>query len=168
MISAERMKSVRIAPLILSRSKATRSTLGIGQRLDDLGVVGVVLGLGVQQLVRQLLHALEAEEGAADHHQRDHRPGHEGAQQQRGRHQDRLVEHRALGDRPDHRKLALGIDARDLLRVEREVVAKHAGGLLGGDLGHHRDVVEHGGDVVEQGEQTGGHVWAFGREMREL
>jgi hypothetical protein len=46
--------------------------------IDDLGVVGVVLGLGVQQLVRELLHALEAEEGAAGHHQRDHRRGNEG------------------------------------------------------------------------------------------
>jgi hypothetical protein len=46
----------------------------------------------------------------------------------------------------------------DLLGVERQVVAQHAGGLLGRHLGQHRHVVEHGGDVVDQGEQVGsGH-----------
>ena len=64
---------------------------------------------------------------------------------------------RALGHRPHHRQLAVGVDAGDLLRVERQVVAEHAGGLLGRDLGQHRDVVEDGGDVVDQHEQTGGH-----------
>ena len=37
-------------------------------------------------------------------------------------------------------------------------IAEHASDLLGGDLGHDRDVVEHGGDVVEQSEQAGGHA----------
>jgi hypothetical protein len=45
-----------------------------------------------------------------------------------------------------------------LLHVKREVVADHAGGLFDGDFGHHRDIVEHGGNVVEQREQAGGHV----------
>jgi hypothetical protein len=35
------------------------------------------------------------------------------------------------------------------VRVKREVVAEHADGLLGGDFGHHRDVVEHGGNVPD-------------------
>jgi hypothetical protein len=61
-------------------------------------------------------------------------------------------------DRPDHQKLAVGVNPGDLLRVKGDVIAEHAGGLLGGDFGHHRDVVEHGGNVVEQGEQAGGHV----------
>ena len=112
MISAERMKSVRIAPLILSFSNATRSTLGSATACDELGVVRVVLVLGVQELVRQLLDALEAEEGAADHQQRRHRPGHERADRQRRRHQDRLVEQRALGHRPHHRQLAVGARRR--------------------------------------------------------
>jgi hypothetical protein len=73
-----------------------------------------------------------------------------------------------LATRPYHRKLAPGSYPRYLLRAKREVVPDYAGGPLGGDLGHHRDVVEHGGDVIEQGEQTGGHGWAFGGEMREL
>jgi hypothetical protein len=49
----------------------------------------------------------------------------------------------------------LGLHAGDLLGVEGEVVAEHAGGLLGGDLGHGGDVVQDGGDVVDQCEQGG-------------
>jgi hypothetical protein len=62
-------------------------------------------------------------------------PGREGADGQRRRHQDGLVDQRALGHRPHHRQLAVGADAGDLLGVERQVVAQHAGGLLGGHLG---------------------------------
>jgi hypothetical protein len=49
----------------------------------------------------------------------------------------------------------LGLHAGDLLGVEGEVVAEHAGGLLGGDLGHGGDVVQDGGDVVDECEQGG-------------
>ncbi|MNV18046.1 hypothetical protein D3C71_1088570 [compost metagenome] len=117
--------------------------------------------------MRQFLHALEAQEGTADHHQRhDQRhvpaaavqPGFQRADRQRRRHQDHLVHQRTLGHRPHHRQFAVGVDAGHLLRVQRQVVAQHAGGLLGGDLGQHRDVVEQGGDIVEQGKQAGtGH-----------
>ena len=130
---------------------------GVGQRRLQLGGVRVVLGLGVQQLVRQFLEPLEAQIGAAHHQERRDRPRRKGADQQRGRHQDGLVDQRALGHRPHHRQFAVGVDAADLLRVQGEVVAQHPGGLLGGDLGHHRNVVEQGRDVVEQGEETGGH-----------
>ena len=44
-----------------------------------------------------------------------------------------------------------------LLRIERQVVAQHAGRLLGGDLGENGDVVENRGDVVEQQQEAGGH-----------
>jgi hypothetical protein len=49
----------------------------------------------------------------------------------------------------------VGINTSDLVRVKREAAAD---GLLGGDFGHHRDVVEPGGNVVEQREQAGGHL----------
>ena len=52
----------------------------------------------------------------------------------------------------------MGSNTGDLLHVKRKVVAEHAGGLLGGDFGHHRDIVEYGGNVVEQCEQAGGQV----------
>ena len=42
-------------------------------------------------------------------------------------------------------------------------IADYAASLLGRDLSHHRDVVEHGGNVVEQGGQAGGHVRGFRR-----
>jgi len=77
---------------------------------------------------------------------------HDGADRERGRHQDGLVDERAFRDGPDDRQLAFGTHARHLLRVEREVVAEHPRGLLGGDLGEDGDVVEDARDVVEQGE----------------
>ena len=122
-------------------------------------LVGVLVVMG-QVLVGDLLEALEAQVGAAEHQQRDHRPGREGADQQGGGNEDRLVPQRALGHRPDHRQFAVGVDPGDLLGVQRQVVAENAGGLLRGDLGHQRDVVEHRGDIVEEGEEAGsGHVW---------
>jgi hypothetical protein len=108
--------------------------------------------------VGQLLDPLETQVKAAEHQQRHHRPGDEAADRQRRRHQDQLVLQRTDGDRPDHRQLALGPHPGHLLRIEREVVAEHAGSLLGGHLGHQRDVVEDRGDVIEQGKQAGsGH-----------
>ena len=74
MISAERMKSVRTAPLILSFSSATRSTLGSSDTSTSSAWCASSSALRVQQLVRQLLEALEAQEGAAEHQQRRHRP----------------------------------------------------------------------------------------------
>ena len=147
---------------------------GVGQRGLQFGIVRVGLFL-VQELVGDFLEALIAQEGAADHQQRRDGPGREGADGQRRRHQDGLVEHRALGHGPHHRNLAVGRHAGDLLRVQRQVVAQHAGGFLRrylgehghvvghgrafarGHLGHDGHVVEHGGDVVEQQKQAGGH-----------
>ena len=137
------MKSVRIAHSSTARSVNARSS--------ERSASPVLL-------VCQLLHPLEAEEDAADYQKRTHYRGHEHAQQQRGRHEDRLVEHRAFGHRPDHRKLTVGINTGDLLRVEGEVIADHPGGLLCGDFGHRRDVIEQVGNVVEQHEQVRGHV----------
>jgi hypothetical protein len=153
MISALRMKSVRIAPLILSFS-----SLGGGQRLGQLGMVLFVFFLAVQELVRELLDTLVAEKQTADDQQRRHQPRHKGADQQRRRHQDGLVHHRTLGHRPHHRQLAVGAHAGDLLGVERQIVAQHTGRLLGGHFGEHRHVVEDGGNVIQQGKQaTSGH-----------
>ena len=130
----------------------------VGQRARARGVLRVVLVAPVQEAVRQLLEAFVAEEGAADHQQRRHQPRREGADRQRQRHQDRLVQQRALGHRPHHRQLALRRHAADLLRVQRQVVAEHAGGLLRRHLGERGHVVQHAGDVVDQRDQAGaGH-----------
>jgi hypothetical protein len=107
--------------------------------------------------VGQLVEALVAEERAADHEQRQHQPRQEPADEEGRRDDDRLVERRALGHRPHHRQLAIGADPRDLLGVEREIVAQDPGGLLGRDLGQGRDVVEDRRDVVEERQQAGGH-----------
>jgi chromate transporter len=130
----------------------------VRERLDVRGVMLGILGLAVQVLVREFLDALVAQERTADDHQWDHRPRRDRADHERGRHEDRLVDQRALRDRPHDRQLAVGADAGDLLRIEREVVAEHARGLLRRDLRHHRDVVEDRGDVVDEREQAGsGH-----------
>jgi hypothetical protein len=108
--------------------------LRIGDRFDQLLVVDRLLVPAVQEAVGELLEAFEAEEGAAQHQQRRHRPRRDGADGQRGRHQDRLVQERALGHGPHHRQLAVRIDAGDLLRVQRQVVAEHPRRLLGSDF----------------------------------
>ena len=74
MISADRMKSVRTAPLILSFSSATMSTDSSRHRVQQLVVVLLVLVRAVQEFVRQLFEALVAQEGAAQHQQRRDRP----------------------------------------------------------------------------------------------
>jgi hypothetical protein len=45
----------------------------------------------------------------------------------------------------------------DLLGVQREIVAEHAGGLLGRGAGEDDDVVEDERDVVEEREEARGH-----------
>ena len=158
MISADRMKSVRIAPRILSFSTASSSSRERASAARCAAWCASSSAFRVQQLVRDLLEALVAQEQAADHQQRRDRPRQECADRERGGHQDQLVAHRPLRHRPDHGQLALGAHAADLFRVQREVVAEHARGLLRGDLGHHRHVVEDRGDVVEQQEEARGHV----------
>ena len=125
MISADRMKSVRIAPLILSRSNATMIDGRIDERIEQLLLV-LASSDEWQKSVRDLLEAFVAEEQAADHQQRRDRPRRERADRQRGGNEDRLVHQRALRHRPDDRQLAIGADAGNLLRVQREVVAEHA------------------------------------------
>jgi len=136
----------------------------------------LVLLATVQESVGDLLEPLEAQVEPADHQQRHHRPRRHSADQERGGDQDRLVDQGALGDREDHGQLPIRPDPAHLLGVEGQVVPQHAGRLLGSDLGqeghvvghrrallgrdlgHQRDVVQDGGDVVDQGEQAaGGH-----------
>ena len=52
-------------------------------------------------------------------------------------------------DRPHHRQFAVRVHAGYLLGVQCEVVAEHAGGLLGGDLAHQRNVIQDRRDVVD-------------------
>ena len=121
----------------------------VGQRRQSR--LALLLGVFlVQELVGQLFGALEAQKGPAKHQQYRHQPGHEGADQQRAGNQETLVEQRPLGHRPHHRQLAIRRHAGDLLGIECQIVAENTGGLLGRHLGHHRDIVEQGGDVVDQ------------------
>jgi len=107
--------------------------------------------------VRELLETLVAQEQPARDQQRRDHPGRDDAQDERRRHQDQLVDQRALEYRPDHRQLALRTHAGDLLGVHGEVIAEHARGLPRRDLGQDGHVIEHGGNVIEQGKQASGH-----------
>ncbi len=98
MISAERMKSVLMAPLHLLVLEALRVCVGGA----DGGLV-LVRPMGPQRL-EHLLGALVAEIGAADHQQRRDRPGREEAEDQRRRQQvEELVLERPEGDLADDR-----------------------------------------------------------------
>ncbi len=92
MISADRMKSVRIAPLILSFSNAPCPPSRRPTALTSSAWCCSSSSGLCRKLVRQLLDALEAQVGAADHQQRRDRPRRERADRQRRRHQDRLVD----------------------------------------------------------------------------
>jgi hypothetical protein len=109
----------------------------------------------VQELVRDLLEALEAQERAADHQQRRDRPRRHALMASAAGTRITLFTSEPLATAHTTGSSRSALHARDLLGVEREVVAQHAGRLLGGDLGHHRDVVEDRGDVVDQREQAG-------------
>jgi hypothetical protein len=127
--------------------------VGVGRHgRRQLLVVRRVLGRAVQEFVGQFLETFEAQVGAAHHQQRRDGLRQERRDRERGRHQDRLVAQRAERHRPDDRQLAVGIHAADLLGIQGQVVAQHAGRLLGRDLAHQGDVVEHAGDVVDQGQ----------------
>ena len=124
---------------------------GVGHGLQQFLMLRLIIGLAVEELVREFLEAFVAEEGATKHQQRRYRPGRKGTDQQGSRHQNQLVLERALGHRPDHRQLPFGPHAADLLGVQRQVVAEYPGSFLGRHFGHYRHIVENGGDVIKQG-----------------
>ncbi len=110
--------------------------------------MGFALLWRMQVFVGELLKALKTQVCTTHHQQRRDGPRCQRADGQCRRHEDGLVKKGALGHRPDQGQLAVGLHATDLLGIEREVVAQHASGFLGCDLGHQRDIVQQGGDVV--------------------
>ena len=157
MISADRMKSVRIAPPTIDASCSAP--------ISPLSVATGRVVLVAAQPLPDLLGALVAEVGAAAHQQRREEPGQELAEQQgRGEDEQELVAQRPAGDLPDDRQLALGRHVLDVLRGDGGVVHDHAGGLRAGAAGRRTDVVHRrggepgeGGDVVEQAEEACAH-----------
>ncbi|MNY11512.1 hypothetical protein D3C86_1445440 [compost metagenome] len=126
----------------------------IGHGFNQLRMFGLILGLAVQEFMGEFLETFETQVGAADHQQRRDQPRNERTDRQGGRHQDQLVDERALGYRPYHRDFPLGAYAADLLGVERQIVTEYAGRLLRCHFGHQRHIVEYRGDVVDQQQQT--------------
>ena len=167
MISAERMKSVRIAPAD-ERLLVLGPLLGRDRRLR-------VRGVRADQLP-ELLRALVAEVGAADHQDRREQPRQQLAEQQRGgQDQQQLVAQRADRDPLDHRQLALGPEPLDVARRDRGVVDDHAGGLHARPARAGGDVVDRGGgeareghDVVEERGETRAHRSASPRGARTV
>jgi hypothetical protein len=76
----------------------------------------------VEPAMRQFFDAFETQVGATDHQQRDHQPGGQRADDQGRGHQDQLVEERALGDGPDDGNFPRGVQSRDLIGIEGQVV----------------------------------------------
>ena len=105
MISAERIRSVRIAPFTCSASRSARIGHGVGQLLLVIVVV--------EQDFGDLLGRFEGEVGAADHQQRHDQERREGGQEERrGKQEQQFVLQRAERDLADDRKLALRREAR--------------------------------------------------------
>jgi hypothetical protein len=138
----------------LSFSKVNQIGRRVGHGFGQLRMFGVIFLGAVQKLVGQFFKALKTKVRAAEHQQGCHRPRQKRADRQRRRHQNQLVDERALGHSPDHRQLAFGAYARYLLGVERQIVAQYAGGFLRRHLGHQRNVVEYRGDIVDQHQKT--------------
>jgi hypothetical protein len=115
MISADRMKSVLMAPATpllfqMRRVDRFRLMMFVAGRLDQMN---------------DLFRTLVTEIKTADHQQRRHQPGHKIVDQKRGRQQDhKLVEQRTARDLPDDRQLA------------RRRQALHIGGRHGGVVDH--------------------------------
>ena len=163
MISAERMKSVRMAPFTCSFSSSCGSPIASSQLFFMVVVV--------KDLLEDLLGRFEGEIGAADHQQRRDQERRECRQQKRRRQQDQdLVLEAAPGDLADDRQLALRRETDDIARRDRGIVDDYAG-RLGARLARRRaDVVERGrgelgdgGDIVEEGDQSGRHRAAVRR-----
>ena len=113
-------------------------------------MIGGVLGvLAMQCGVQQLLGALEAQEQSAQGQQRRHQPGDEGADGQRQRYQDGLVQQRALEHGPDHGQFTVHAHTRDLLGVQGQVVAQDACGLGAGGFRECCNIIQQAGDVVD-------------------
>ena len=121
------------------------------------GVMRIMLLVLVKQL-KDLFHAFKAQKSAPHHQQRRDQPGHKGADQQRSGHQDGLVQQRALGHSPDHGQLPVGLHSRDLLGIECQIVAQHAGRLLHRHLGLCGHVIENRRTLACRGLGHQGHV----------
>ena len=121
-----------------------------GRGWGGRGLIGSVLGvLAMQCGVKKLFGTLEAQEQSAQGQQRRHQPGDEGADGQRKRYQDGLVQQRALEHGPDHGQFTVHAHARDLLGVQGQVVAQDACGLGTGGFRERCNIIQQAGDVVD-------------------
>jgi hypothetical protein len=121
--------------------------------------------LVVREGLDDLLGGLEGQIGPAAHQDRRHRPGREGAEDQRaGQQEQQLVAERADRDLPDDRQLAIGREPHGVAGGDGGVVDHHPHGLGARLAGGGAHVVQRGGrqlgdagDVVEKGGEAGGH-----------
>ncbi len=158
MISADRMKSVRIAPATVFASCSGVNSPCVASSSSASGCVAA-------DLLPDLVRALVGEEATAEDEDHGQQLREELSQQDRRREdEEQLVAQRADRDLLDDRQLALGRGAVEVLRGDGGVVDDHAGGLGARPAGRGTDVVDgrsgdagQRGDVVEQGEESCGH-----------
>ena len=126
---------------------------------DSLGLLGIrrIFMFAVQQFVQHFFHALVAQKEAARHQQRRNQRRGKSTDEQSQRYQNQFIDQRPFEDRPHHRQLAIGFHARNLLRIECQIISQHAGGFFNRHLAHHGHIVKDGGDVIKQCKQTGSH-----------
>ena len=142
MISPERMKSVRIAPLIVFAS-ASGPCITEGTSTDVVVVVG--------EPVVDLLGPLETEVGTADHQDDLDEQRGDGAEDQRRREDEQeLVAQRTERDLLDDRQLTLGGEVLDVGGRDGRVVDDDPGGLDARSPGRGADVVDRCGRQLRQ------------------
>ena len=115
----------------------------------------------MQKLVHQLLEALKTQKGTAEHQQRRYQPGHEKTDRKGRRHQDGLVDHGAAGNREDHWQFPGRLYTGHLLGVERQIIPQNTCGFLGGGFCHQGNIVQNGGDVIDQNQKAASCHWTI-------
>lgn len=73
-----------------------------------------------------------------------------GANQQRQRNEDHLVNKGPFRYAPHHRQLTVRPHAADLLRVQRQIISQYPGGFFRRQFSHNRNVIQQGGDIIQQ------------------
>jgi len=159
MISAERMKSVLIAPATFLVLERLRIEAG---RLDLL--LMLMRGMREDEFV-EFLRTLVAEIEPTEHEERDDHLRQQQAEHKGDRQEDeQLVLQRAESDLPDDRQLSGRGKAGDVARRDGRVVDDDARGLGAGLHRLARHIVQRcgrrlgeRGDVVEKGDQANAH-----------
>lgn len=122
------MKSVRIAPLTLSRSNVFGSCAASASR-RCWRISGVSFSLRAANICNTF-SAPSKHRNAPPIISRGVMARYKGANQQRQRNEDHLVNKGSFRYAPHHRQLTVRPHAADLLRVQRQIISQYPGGFF--------------------------------------